>query len=324
MKNVLVTGGAGYIGSHTVKELRRAGFRPIVFDNLSTGHRDAVGETELIEGDLRDPAAIGRVCRNGDFSAILHFASLSQVGESYVHPRKYYFQNLQNALNLLEAALDTGIRRFIFSSSAAVYGIPQETPIREDHPLAPINPYGWTKAMIERILEDYDRGYGLRFVSLRYFNAAGADPEGELGERHDPETHLIPNTLKAVLGQGTGLSLFGTDFPTPDGTAVRDYIHVTDLAAAHVLALQYLQDGGTSEIINLGTNRGYSVREVIAAAEKITGRRVPREEKPRRKGDPPILLASNEKAERVLGWKSRYSDLGKILETAWAWHRKRG
>jgi len=322
MKSVLVAGGAGYIGSHTVKELRRAGFRPVVFDNLSSGHRDAVGGAEFIQGDLRDPAAIGPVLKAGDFAAVLHFASLIQVGESYIHPRKYYLQNLVGALNLLEATLAAGVRGFIFSSSAAVYGIPRETPLNEDHPVDPINPYGRTKAMVEQVLKDYDRAYSLRFVSLRYFNAAGADPEGELGERHDPETHLIPNVLRAVSGHGPVLSVFGTDFPTPDGTAIRDYIHVTDLAAAHVLALRHLLDGGTSETINLGTNRGYSVREVVAAAEKITGRPVPREEKPRREGDPPILLASKEKAERVLGWKLRHSDLGTILETAWAWHRK--
>jgi UDP-glucose 4-epimerase len=322
MKSVLVTGGAGYIGSHTVKELRRSGFRPVVFDNLSSGHRDAVDGVELVEGDLRDPAAIGRVLKTGDFAAVLHFASLIQVGESYAHPRKYFLQNLLTALNLLEATLDAGVRGFIFSSSAAVYGVPRETPLREDHPVDPISPYGRTKAMVEQILRDYDRAYGLRYVSLRYFNAAGADPEGELGERHDPETHLIPNVLRAVSGYGPVLSVFGTDFPTPDGTAIRDYIHVTDLAAAHILALRHLLEGGESEIINLGTNRGYSIREVVAAAEKITGRPVPREEKPRREGDPPALLASKEKAERILGWKLRHSDLGTILETAWAWHRK--
>ncbi|MCX6567299.1 MAG: UDP-glucose 4-epimerase GalE [Candidatus Aminicenantes bacterium] len=322
MKSVLVAGGAGYIGSHTVKELRRAGFRPVVFDNLSSGHRDAVGGADFVEGDLRDPVAIGRVLKTGDIAAVLHFASLIQVGESYVNPRKYYLQNLLTALNLLEATLEAGVRGFIFSSSAAVYGLPRETPLREDHPVDPINPYGRTKAMVEEILRDYDRAYGLRYVSLRYFNAAGADPEGELGERHDPETHLIPNVLRAVSGHGPALSVFGTDFPTPDGTAIRDYIHVTDLAAAHVLALRHLLEGGGSEIINLGTNRGYSVLEVVAAAEKIAGRPVPREEKPRREGDPPVLLASKEKAERVLGWKLRFSDLGTILETAWAWHRR--
>jgi len=322
MKSVLIAGGAGYIGSHTVKELRRAGFRPVVFDNLSSGHRDAVGGADFIAGDLGDADGIGRVMKAGDFEAVLHFASLIQVGESYVNPRKYYLHNLITTLNLLEATLEAGVRAFIFSSSAAVYGVPRETPLREDHPVDPINPYGRTKAMVEQVLGDYDRAYGLRSVSLRYFNAAGADPDGELGERHDPETHLIPNILRAVTGHGPKLGVFGTDFPTPDGTAIRDYIHVTDLAAAHVLALRYLLEGGKSATMNLGTNRGYSVREVIAAAEKVACRPVPREEKPRREGDPPILLASKEKAERVLGWKPRYSDLGTILETAWAWFRQ--
>ena len=322
MNKILVAGGAGYIGSQTVRELQRTEFRPVVFDNLSSGHREAVGEVELVVGDLRDPESIRRIFEKHDFEAVLHFASLIQVGESYANPRKYYLQNLVTSLNLLETALDAGVRRFIFSSSAAVYGGPRNIPLREDHPLDPINPYGRTKEMVERILRDYDRAHGLRYVSLRYFNAAGADPDGGMGERHDPETHLIPNILKAVLGQSPALSVFGTDFPTPDGTAVRDYIHVADLAAAHVLALRHLLDNGKSEVVNLGTNRGYSVKEVIDAAEKITGRRVPREERPRREGDVPVLLASKEKAERLLGWKLRYSDLETILRTAWNWHRR--
>lgn len=322
MNKILVAGGAGYIGSQTVRELQRTEFRPVVFDNLSSGHREAVGEVELVVGDLRDPASIRRIFEKHDFEAVLHFASLIQVGESYANPRKYYLQNLVTSLNLLETALDAGVRRFIFSSSAAVYGVPRDIPLREDHPLDPINPYGRTKEMVERILRDYDRAHGLRYVSLRYFNAAGADPDGGMGERHDPETHLIPNILKAVLGQSPALCVFGTDFPTPDGTAVRDYIHVADLAAAHVLALRHLLDNGKSEVVNLGTNRGYSVKEVIDAAEKITGRRVPREERARREGDVPVLLASKDKAERLLGWKLRYSDLETILRTAWNWHRK--
>ena len=320
MTKVLVAGGAGYIGSHTVKELRRAGFSPVVFDNLSSGHRDAVGDAEFVRGDLHNPDAIAAIFKEGGVSAVLHFASLIQVGESYRDPHKYYCQNLVTSLYLLEGAIKAGIQAFIFSSSAAVYGLPREVPIREEHPLDPINPYGRTKAMVEKILEDYDRAYGLRFVSLRYFNAAGADPEGDLGERHNPETHLIPNVLRAVTGKGPGLNLFGTDFDTPDGTAIRDYIHVSDLAAAHVLALRHLLAGGKSEFINLGANRGYSVREVISAAESVTGKTVPLEEKPRREGDVPVLLASNEKAERVLGWKHRFSDLETILQTAWAWH----
>lgn len=320
MSKILVAGGAGYIGSHTVRELRRAGFEPVVFDNLSSGQREAVGDAEFVRGDLHNEDAVAAVFKNGGFSAVLHFASLIQVGESYLAPHKYYRHNLFTSLNLLEGAIEAGVKAFIFSSSAAVYGMPREIPIREDHPLEPINPYGRTKLMVEKILQDYDRAYGLRFVSLRYFNAAGADPDGGIGEHHDPETHLIPNVLRAAAGKGPVLQLYGTDFPTPDGTAVRDYIHVTDLASAHVLSLRHLLDGGRSEIVNLGSNRGYSVREIIAAAEAVTGRPVPREEKPRREGDPPILLASKEKAERILGWTLRYSDLDTILKTAWAWH----
>ncbi len=321
MSKVLVTGGAGYIGSHTVKELRGRGFDVLVFDNLSTGRKEFVRDAELIVGDIEDKSAIGRVFKSHDISAVLHFASLIQVGESYIHPRKYYTQNLSSSLNLLDAMLEAGVKNFIFSSSAAVYGIPKRLPIPEDHPLDPFNPYGQTKYFVERILQDYDRAYGLKFISLRYFNASGADPDGGMGECHDPETHLIPNILLAVLGKKESLDIFGTDFATPDGTAVRDYIHVTDLAAAHVLALQRLQTSPQSEFINLGANKGYSVREVVAEAEAVTGHKVPVREKPRREGDVPVLLASKDKAERLLGWKLRYSDIDTIIRTAWRWHR---
>jgi UDP-glucose 4-epimerase len=320
MSQILVTGGAGYIGSHTVKELRARGYDAVVFDDLSSGRRDAVRGAELVVGDLMDRAAVRTAFRGRDIAAVLHFASLIQVGESYVHPRKYYTRNLVTSLNLLDAAVDAGIRAFIFSSSAAVYGVPQRTPIDEDHPTAPINPYGWTKLMIERILQDYDRAYGLKFISLRYFNASGADPDGELGECHDPETHLIPNILGALSGRLEALNIYGEDFPTPDGTAVRDYIHVSDLAAAHVLALQRLGAEPRSEFINLGTNRGYSVREVVAAAERLAGRPVPVRMKPRREGDVPVLLASKAKAEKVLGWTPRLSDLETIIATARRWN----
>jgi UDP-glucose 4-epimerase len=323
MKSVLVTGGAGYIGSHTVKELRRRGFSVVVFDNLSSGRREFAAGAELVVGDLRDRDAVRAVLAGRPFSAVLHFASLIQVGESYADPRKYYEHNLTTSLILLGAMLDAGVKTFIFSSTAAVYGLPERTPIPEDHPLNPFNPYGRTKAIVEGILRDYDRACGLRFISLRYFNASGADPDGGLGECHDPETHLIPNALLAALGRKPALDVYGTDFPTPDGTAIRDYIHVADLATAHVLALAYLLEGGASESINLGTNRGYSVREVLAKAEEVTGRRVPAIEKPRREGDVPILLASSDKAERMLGWTRQWSDLGTILATAWAWHSRR-
>jgi UDP-glucose 4-epimerase len=322
MKKVLVTGGAGYIGSHTTKELQKQGFEVVVFDNLSNGKKEFVQGGQLVIGDLLDKDAVRRVFKSGDIVAVLHFASLIQVGESYLDPRKYYGQNLVSSLNLLDAMLEAGVKSFIFSSSAAVYGVPRQIPIPEDHPLLPINPYGQTKFFVEKILQDYDRAYGMKFISLRYFNAAGADPGGDLGEMHDPETHLIPNILSVILGKKEYLEIYGANFPTPDGTAVRDYIHVTDLSSAHVLALQRLLSSSQSEFINLGTNKGYSVREVIAKTEEITGKKVPSRQKSRREGDVPVLLASKERAERLLGWKLRYSELGTIIETAWKWHKK--
>jgi UDP-glucose 4-epimerase len=320
---VLVTGGAGYIGSHTVRELSRRGFDCLVFDNLTSGLRKFVGETPFVQGDLRDVEAVRGIFRDRKVEAVLHFASLIQVGESYADPGKYYSHNLLTSLNLLEAMREAGVSKFIFSSSAAVYGQPQETPIREAHPMNPSNPYGQTKAMVERLLPDYDRAYGLRSVSLRYFNAAGADPGGGLGECHEPETHLIPNILLSLLGKAGRLAVFGGNFPTPDGTAVRDYVHVTDLARAHVLALESLLGGGPSDAINLGVNAGFSVLEVIRAAERVTGRRVAFDIGPRRQGDVAVLLASKERAERVLGWQPELSSLETIIETAWRWHQSR-
>ena len=320
---ILVAGGAGYIGSHTVKGLVRSGFDVLIFDNFSSGKREFVGTTPCIEGDLLDKEAVAGAFRAAPISAVLHFASLIQVGESYADPRKYYAHNLVTSLNLLDGMLQAGVKHLIFSSSAAVYGVPMETPIPETHPRNPANPYGQTKFMVERILQDYDRAYGLKSISLRYFNAAGADPEGGLGECHEPETHLVPNILLRALGRTARLGVFGNDFPTPDGTAVRDYIHVTDLAAAHVSALQSLEAGGPGGLINLGTNKGYSVLEVIRAAEEVTGRKVPYEILPRRKGDVAVLLASKEKAESALGWTPRLSGLDKIIATAWNWHKSR-
>ncbi len=317
---ILVTGGAGYIGSHTVKELLKRKYEVIVFDNLSTGHRELVPGGHLVQADLRSLEDVRKVFRLYPVEAVMHFAALMQVGESYADPQKYYVHNLVSSLNLLQATLEAGVKYFIFSSSAAVYGQPLETPIREDHTLQPINPYGASKFMVERILPDYDRAYGLRYVSLRYFNAAGADPEGQLGEWHEPETHLIPNILLHLLGRNPGFQVFGQDFPTADGTAIRDYIHVTDLATAHVLALEKLRSGEPSQVVNLGSSRGYSVLEVIRAAEKVTGRRVSLKFGPRRPGDVPVLLASSEKAETRLGWKREFSDLEFIIETAWKWH----
>jgi len=267
-----------------------------------------------------DKPAVREAFRTRSIAAVLHFASLIQVGESYADPRKYYTHNLQTSLNLLDAMLEAGVANLIFSSSAAIYGVPEETPIPETHPLNPANPYGQTKLMVERILRDYDRAYGLRSISLRYFNAAGADPDGETGETHHPETHLIPNILLSLLGKGPRLGIFGDDFPTPDGTAVRDYIHVADLAAAHVLALKALLSGRPSDSFNLGTNVGFSVLEVIRKAEEVTGRKIPYDVRPRREGDVAVLLASNERAEQALGWRPALSSLETIIETAWKWH----
>lgn len=319
---VLVCGGAGYIGSHTVKNLIQEGYEVVVFDNLSSGRRELLLGGDLIQADLKDRESLKRAFSAHAFGAVLHFASLIQVGESYRDPQKYYVQNLLTSLNLLEAMLEAGVKRLIFSSSAAVYGIPKTIPIPESHPLNPFNPYGRTKLFIEQIMSDYEAAYGLKFISLRYFNAAGADPDGRLGEMHAPETHLIPNALLTVLGRRKSLDLFGNDFPTPDGTAVRDYIHVTDLAAAHVLALKRLLAAPESDFINLGANQGYSVLEVVRAVETVTGQKVPYEVKPRRQGDVPVLLASREKAERVLGWRLRHSGIEEIIQTAWQWHKK--
>ena len=319
---ILVAGGAGYIGSHTVKQLIQEGFEVIIFDNFSSGRRELVTGGIVVEGDLLDMESLERTFCSYDISGVIHFASLIQVGESYKDPQKYYRHNLITSLNLLQAMLRARVKSFIFSSSAAVYGVPEHVPILESHRLNPYNPYGLTKYFVEKILQDYDRAYGLKFISLRYFNAAGADPSGQLGEMHEPETHLIPNILLYLLGKKDHFNLYGTDFPTPDGTAVRDFIHVTDLAKAHVLALKNLFRLSKSEFINLGANKGYSVLEVIKKIEQITEKEVNYSPKPRRKGDVAVLMASNEKAERLLGWKLQYSDLKTILETAWNWHKK--
>lgn len=317
---ILITGGAGYIGSHTAKALRNAGFDVVLFDNFSSGKQRLVLGGTVVRGDLNDRKALEEVFQKHDFQGVMHFASLIQVGESYLDPQKYYRGNLVTSLNLLEAMLAFDVKDFIFSSSAAVYGIPEETPIPETHPLNPYNPYGQSKYFVEKILEEYARAYGLRFFSLRYFNAAGADPEGELGEMHDPETHLIPNLLLSLLDENTTFQLYGTDFPTQDGTAVRDYIHVTDLAKAHVLALKSLQTGAESGCINLGANQGYSVKEVIHGVEQVTGRSITLQACPRRLGDVPLLLASNLQAKQRLQWSPQHSDLETIIRTAWHWH----
>jgi len=319
---VLVCGGAGYIGSHTVKSLLREGYEVVIFDNFSSGKEELIIGGEVIRGDLDDKEPIRQVFSTRKIEAVLHFASLIQVGESYLNPQRYYTHNLSTSLNLLEAMLEAGVKKIIFSSSAAVYGTPQEIPITESHPLNPINPYGHTKLFVERILQDYEKAYGLKSISLRYFNAAGADPDAELGEMHDPETHLIPNLLLFLLGKKKSFDLYGTDFATADGTAIRDYIHVTDLAEAHVLALRKLLASAESDCINLGASRGFSVLEVVKKVEEMTGRKVAFNARSKRLGDVPVLLASKEKAEQTLSWKLRYSGLETIVETAWKWHRK--
>lgn len=319
--NILVCGGAGYIGSHMVKMLAEAGHGVVVFDNLSTGHRQAVQWGELVVGDLLDPAALQRLFAGRRFDAVMHFSAKSLVGESVTDPELYYANNVTGTANLLRQMRLAGVERFIFSSTAATFGLPRQERIAEDHPQQPINPYGKSKLMVEMMLQDYFQAYGLRSVSLRYFNAAGADPGGRLGESHQPETHLIPNVLRSLLGQGAGLKVFGEDYPTPDGTCVRDYIHINDLCEAHRLALEYLQAHPGSHGFNLGNGNGFSVRQVIAAASSVTGRAIPYTVEARRPGDPPVLVADSQKAVRELGWQPRLADLHSIIETAWRWHQ---
>ena len=321
---VLVTGGAGYIGSHAAKALAKAGHEPLVLDNLTAGHRWAVKWGPLLEWDLADTELLPQFLEKERVEAVLHFAASLLVGESVEKPRKYFWNNVVNTLRLLDAMMAAGVKRIVFSSSAAVYGNPLKVPIPEDHPKEPVNPYGETKLAMERALQWYGNAYGVQWVALRYFNAAGADPEGELGECHDPEAHLIPLTVQAALGRRPQVELYGTDYPTSDGTAVRDYIHVTDLADAHVRALEHLADGGESQALNLGTGQGCSVREVIQAVGKVSPRPVPFREGPRRAGDPAVLVADASHAAKVLGWKPQRSDLMSIIRDAWNWHSKGG
>jgi UDP-arabinose 4-epimerase len=321
-ETVLVTGGAGYIGSHACKALARAGHRPVVYDNLSRGHRAAVRWGPLVEGELADRARLVAAMREHRAAAVMHFAAFAYVGESVADPALYYRNNLGGSLALLEAMREAGIGRIVFSSTCATYGIPGAMPIAETTPQLPVNPYGETKLAIERALHWYGAAYGLRSVALRYFNAAGADPEGEIGEAHDPETHLIPLVIEAALGRRPQVEVYGTDYPTADGTAIRDYIHVQDLAEAHVLALGHLAGGGASVALNLGTGQGHSVRAVIAAVEHAGNRPVPYRDAPRRAGDPPELVADPSRAQALLGWQPRLSDLDTIVATALAWHRR--
>jgi len=319
---VLVTGGAGYIGSHTAKALAKAGHEPLVLDNLSAGHRWAVKWGPLLEWDLADTQLLPQFLEKDRVEAVMHFAASLSVGESVQAPRKYYWNNVVNTLQLLDAMREAGVKCIVFSSSSATYGNPQQVPIPEDHPKEPVNPYGETKLAMERALQWYGNAYGMKWVALRYFNAAGADPGGELGECHDPEVHLIPLTIQAALRQRPHVEIYGTDYSTPDGTAIRDYIHVTDLGDAHVRALHYLAKGGESRALNLGTGQGYSVREVINAAEKISHCVVPFREGPRRAGDPPVLVANATQARNVLGWKPQHSELQTVVRDAWNWHVK--
>lgn len=321
---VLVTGGAGYIGSHACKLLARSGYTPVVFDNLVYGHRDFVKWGELEEGDLCDAARVREVIAKHRPEAVLHFAAYALVGESVANPGKYYRNNVGGTLNLLDAMVAGGVKRIVFSSTCATYGVPSVVPIPEDHAQEPINPYGMSKLMVERMLADFEVAHGMRFAALRYFNAAGADPEGEIGERHDPETHLLPLVLDAATGARADIAIFGTDYPTPDGSCIRDYIHVNDLARAHLLALRHLESGKESLRLNLGTGRGYSVREVISTAEAVTGKKIPVRVGERRAGDPPSLVGDPTQARKVLGWTAEYSDLETIVRHAWAWHRKSG
>ncbi|PYX27637.1 MAG: UDP-glucose 4-epimerase GalE [Acidobacteria bacterium] len=317
---VLVVGGAGYIGSHAARALRHAGHEVVIFDNLSTGYEFLADGFELVKGDMLDRSALDRVMPRAD--AVMHFAAHAYVGESVTNPRKYFHNNVEGGLSLLNAALDAGMKKIIFSSTCAVYGDPAKVPIPENTPRQPVNPYGVSKMFFEQALEAYERAYGFRFASLRYFNAAGADESGEIGELHDPETHLIPVALRAAAGLGPELNVYGSDYPTPDGTCVRDYIHVTDLAAAHLKALDHLAAGRESFAVNVGGGKGYSVQEVITAVEEIMGKRVPRTMGPRRPGDPPALVADPAKAQALLQWKATRS-LRDIVATAWKWMQRR-
>ncbi|MCL1465146.1 UDP-glucose 4-epimerase GalE [Argonema galeatum] len=323
---ILVTGGAGYIGTHAVLALKRAGYEVIVLDNLVYGHRELVEDVlqvKLIVGDTNDRTLLDELFATHNIAAVMHFAAYIAVGESVVEPGKYYRNNVTGTLTLLEAMVAASVKKFVFSSTCAVYGEPQKVPIPEDHPYNPMSPYASSKLMVERILADFDVAYGLKSVIFRYFNAAGAEPTGLLGEDHNPETHLIPLVLLAALGKRESITILGTDYPTPDGTGVRDYIHVCDLADAHVLGVKYLLKGNNSEIFNLGNGNGFSVREVIETGKAVTGRDFKVVESDRRPGDVPVLVGSSDKAKQNLGWSPQYLDLREIVMHAWQWHQKR-
>jgi len=318
---ILVCGGAGYIGSHMVRFLANKGHEVIALDNFSTGHREAVPEEMLEVADLLEPAALEAVFAKHRFDGVIHFCARSLVGESTVQPYAYYENNVSGTLNLLQAMRKAGVGSIVFSSTAAVFGHPEMPFIDETHPTRPINPYGASKLMVERVLADAAGAYNLRSTALRYFNAAGADPKGGIGESHQPESHLVPNVLLAALGQGPSLKIFGNDYDTRDGTCVRDYVHVNDLASAHLLALQFMQANDGAHLFNLGNGLGFTVLEVIEAAERVTGKPIPFTYGARRAGDPAVLVASSEKAQHALGWQPQFTDIGEIIETAWRWHQ---
>lgn len=323
MGKILVCGGAGYIGSHINKQLNKEGYETVVFDNLVYGHKEAVKWGELIVGDLKNIADINAVFDKYDIDAVFHFAAYAYVGESVDDPEKYYYNNVANTLNLLNAMKAHGCNKIIFSSTCATYGEPERVPITEDMPQNPINPYGATKLMVERIFKDYNRAYGLQFVVLRYFNAAGADPDSEIGESHDPETHIIPLVLDAASGLRPDIKVFGTDYDTEDGSCIRDYIHVTDLATAHLLALHHLENGKPSDFFNLGNEKGTSVLEVVESVKRVTGREFTVTLADRRPGDPAKLVGASSKAKTILGWKPKYEDIDTIVSHAWKWHEKK-
>lgn len=320
---ILVAGGAGYIGSHCTLDLQRAGYDCVVLDNLSEGHREAVQTEHFCQADLADVEQTREVFRKYPIEAVIHFAAHCYVGESVTNPQKYYYNNVVNTLNLLQVMLEFDVKKIVFSSTCATYGNPAYTPIDEKHPQAPINPYGMTKLMIEKIFQDYDRAYGLKYTALRYFNASGADNEANIGESHDPETHLIPLVLEVAAGKRDCIKVFGDDYETPDGTCIRDYIHVNDLSSAHRLAVRKLLDGGSSNFYNLGIGKGFSVKEIIDISREITGKPIKQEIISRREGDPPILFANNTKAKTELGWEPKFTRIEDIISTAWNWEQNR-
>jgi UDP-glucose-4-epimerase GalE len=320
--SVIVAGGAGYIGSHMVRMLAESGYHPVVVDNLATGHADAVRDATFRDGDIGDASFMAPLLREFEPQCVMHFAAASLVGESMTAPAKYWRNNLVQTLGLLDTMLECGVRQFIFSSTAAVYGNPIEVPITEQHPQQPINPYGNSKLAVEKALGDYSRAYGLRSIALRYFNAAGAHPDGTLGERHEPETHLIPLVLQVASGRRAFISRFGSNFPTPDGSCIRDYIHVQDLCAAHLLALKKLGEGAATTVYNLGNGNGHSVNEVIEAARRVTGHPIPLRDDPPREGDPPVLVADARRARAELGWVPQYPEIETIIAHAWQWEQK--